>query len=145
MPTSAQILGPVIGLNLWTLFVEGWMYSHRIPAVNDKSKFKLQISPEMTGEQFSAALPPKARWKGDNFNNLLEQPLQFYAVMLVMAQLGTGTQTDVNLAWGYVGIRVVHSLWQCLTNRIMGRFGLFVSSSAVLAVITVRTAVRVFA
>ncbi|KAK6535243.1 hypothetical protein TWF694_001710 [Orbilia ellipsospora] len=144
MPTSAQILGPVVGLNLWTLFVEGWMYSNRIPAVNDKSKFKMELTPDMTLEKFNSALPPKVRWKGDNFNNLLQQPLQFYAIMLVLAQLGTGTQTDVNLAWGYVGIRVVHSLWQCLSNRLMARFGLFVSSSAVLAVITVRTAARVF-
>ncbi|EPS44109.1 hypothetical protein H072_1900 [Dactylellina haptotyla CBS 200.50] len=141
MATTAQILGPVVGLNLWTLVIEGWMYATRIPAVQ---KANLQMKPDMTSAQFNAAMPPDVRWKADNYNNLMEQPLQFYAISLVLAQLGTGTQTDVNIAWAYVGVRVVHSLVQCLTNRIPIRFAVFLVSSGVLTAFTVRTAMSIF-
>ena len=47
------------------------------------------------------------------------------------------------LAWGYVGLRVVHSLVQATTNVIMVRFGVFMLASAVLLVLAVRAAMAV--
>lgn len=47
-------------------------------------------------------------------------------------------------AWGYVGIRVAHSLVQGLTNTIMVRFGLFSASSAVLLGLTAKLAAVVY-
>ncbi|KAK6510081.1 hypothetical protein TWF481_004794 [Arthrobotrys musiformis] len=142
---STQMLGPIVGLNLWTLAIETWMYSTRIPAtVRAEKAGKLSMRPDMTKEEYNGALPANVRWKADNYNNLMEQPLQFYAIALVMAHLGRGTKVDLGLAWAYVGVRVVHSLVQCLSNKISTRFGLFVTSSGVLAAMTVRAAIAVF-
>jgi hypothetical protein len=45
---------------------------------------------------------------------------------------------DVWLAWGYVALRVVHSLWQATVNRIPPRALLFFLSTGVLIVLAVR-------
>lgn len=48
-------------------------------------------------------------------------------------------------AWTYVGIRVVHSVYQSVLNDpILGRFALFGSSGVVLAGLTARAAQLLF-
>jgi hypothetical protein len=85
-----------------------------------------------------ASLPAVVRWKADNYNHLMEQPTLFYAVALTLSLLGRGDGLDLTLAWVYVGLRVVHSVWQATTNVIEIRFTLFFVSSLVLAAMTVR-------
>jgi hypothetical protein len=138
---STGLLSPVIALNLWTFTMEFWMYAKRVPAV---TKYKVKIDPDMTKEEFNKPLPGHVRWKADNYNHLLEQPTQFYAVALTLAFLGAGDRLNVGLAWGYVGVRVVHSLVHVLGNPIMTRFKLFVLSSVVLLTMTGRAAAWLF-
>ncbi|KAK5138754.1 hypothetical protein LTR04_004232 [Oleoguttula sp. CCFEE 6159] len=137
------LLAPVVALNIWTFVMEGWMYATRIPAV---SKYNVKVDSNDTSAQFNAQIPPHVRWKADNYNHLLEQPTQFYAVMVVLALLGRGNAMALErkLAWGYVGLRVVHSLVQAIGNKIMVRFSVFAGSSAVLAGLTARAAMLVF-
>ena len=45
---------------------------------------------------------------------------------------------DVALAWGYVALRILHSLWQMFVNTIPIRFALFCTSAIVLLVLAVR-------
>jgi hypothetical protein len=92
----------------------------------------------------NAALPRDVKWPADNYNHLHEQPTQFYAVVLALTLIGADDPLNVKLAWGYVGIRVVHSLVQSIANPIMKRFTLFVLSSSVLAVLTGRGALAYF-
>jgi hypothetical protein len=117
--------------------MEAWMYATRIPEVT-KPGFRLDGT--HTKQQFDAQIPAHVRWKADNYNHLLEQPTQFYAVGLVLALLGANSRLDVGLAWGYVALRVLHSLEQARTNNILRRFKIFVSSSAVLLGLTARAA-----
>jgi hypothetical protein len=74
----------------------------------------------------------------------MEQPTLFYAIALTLALLGAGEGLNAQLAWLYVGIRVVHSLVQATTNVIMLRFSIFMVASLVLLVMTVRAAMIVF-
>lgn len=113
------------------------MYATRIPAI---SRSKVPLNPTLTPEELNARLPMQVRWKADNYRNLMEQPTQFYAVALTAAMVGAATQTDVRLAWVYVGLRVVHSFAHNVGNWIPVRFWIFASSSAVLLVMTVRVA-----
>jgi len=53
------------------------------------------------------------------------------------------TKLDVALAWSYVALRVIHSLWQALVNTQPGRVILFLSSSIPLIVLAIRAAARV--
>jgi len=85
-----------------------------------------------------AELPPRVRWKADNYNHLMEQPTVFYAVTLAMAMMGAASAIDVGLAWMYVAIRVAHSLWQSLVNDIPKRFALFTLSAVALIALTIR-------
>lgn len=146
------LLQPVIALNLWTFFMEAWMYATRIPALNraQESK-KLVITPGMTKEDMNKAIPYQVRNVADNYNHLLEQPQQFYAVVavLVAVELAGGKMGgldvwQVRMAWAYVGLRVVHSVWQAMFNVIPTRFMLFAASSGVLLGMTVRAALTVF-
>ncbi|KAK2750616.1 hypothetical protein FQN57_002687 [Myotisia sp. PD_48] len=142
---NSGLLGPVIALNGWTFAMEAWMYATRIPAIK---KYKIAMTPNNASEEMNTKIPPSVRWKADNYNHLFEQPTQFYAVALALAVLHgkTGAPSlDSKLAWAYVGLRVAHSLVQSTTNNIMRRFGLFLMSSGVLAVMTARAARLVFA
>lgn len=134
---NTALLRPVIALNIWTFVMEAWMYATRIPAINNN---KIKLSPESTSADMNARIPPSVRWKADNYNHLMEQPTQFYAVALTLALLGDTDESSVQLAWAYVAVRVVHSLVQASSNVIMVRFGVFATSSVVLLALTVKAA-----
>ncbi len=138
---TAPMLAPVIALVLWTFVVWGWMYATRIPAI---IRSKMVLNPQAPrGEQMNL-LPANVRWKADNYNHLMEQPTLFYAVGLALAVAGDATSLSLNLAWAYVGLRVVHSLVQVLINIIQVRFALFFLSSLVLLALVIRAALLVF-
>jgi len=103
------------------------------------------MDPAMTAADFNAVIPPRVRWKADNYNHLHEQPTLFYAVALTLAVAGAGSGLNVWLAWTYVAIRIAHSLIQALGNVILVRFSVFMLGSVVLLALTVRAAVAVFA
>ena len=139
--TSQTILQPVVALLILNCVVFFWMYATRIPAVQ---KAKLVMDPNLpAGEQMNK-LPPNVRWKADNYNHLLEQPTMFYAVALTLVLLGAGTGLNTTLAWGYVGLRVVHTIVQTLWNAILVRFGIFMVSSLLLVALVVRAAMLVW-
>jgi hypothetical protein len=139
---SAQpMLGPVVGLVVWSAVIWAWMYATRIPAI---FAMKMRLDPMAPRGEQMALLPAPVRWKADNYNHLMEQPTLFYAVALALAVLGDASTPSVWLAWGYVGLRVVHSLVQVLINRIEIRFALFFISSLVLWALTARAALQVF-
>jgi hypothetical protein len=138
---SSAILGPVIALVLWTLVMWAWLYATRIPAI---VKNKLVLGPGTTKAELNAQLPAEVRWKADNYNHLMEQPTLFYAVALTLALAGAGDELDVALAWGYVALRVIHSLVQALVNIVMIRFAVFMAASVVLLALSIRAALAIF-
>ncbi|KAJ5732439.1 hypothetical protein N7493_003920 [Penicillium malachiteum] len=139
--TASGLLGPVVALNAWTLVVEVWMYAVIIP-ISQTAK----TTPTSTKSQIDSMTPANARWKRDNFNHLMEQPTQFYAIALTMAIIRGGQDEglDVLLAWLYTGTRVVHSLVQVTSNALAVRFCLFALSSSFLAAIVARAAIELF-
>jgi hypothetical protein len=57
---------------------------------------------------------------------------------------GVGAGLNAWLAWGYVGLRVVHSLVQAIANPIMVRFSIFMLASLVLAGLAIHAAMGLF-
>ncbi len=49
---------------------------------------------------------------------------------------------DVWLAWGYVGLRIAHSLWQATVNKLPVRFTLFALSTLCLMVLAIHAALK---
>jgi hypothetical protein len=137
MKANEAMLAPVVALAGWTMIVWAWMYATRIPAI---LRAKMVLDPTAPRGEQMAQLPPRVRWKADNYNHLMEQPTVFYAVAVVLALLdGPGT-IEVALAWAYVGLRVVHSVFQATVNVIQARFALFLLGSLVLVALIVRAA-----
>ena len=85
-------------------------------------------------------LPAAVRWKADNYNHLMEQPTLFYAAVLGLVVAGDASAWALGLAWAYTALRVVHSLWQAMSNVIEIRFVLFVLSSLALFGLVARLA-----
>jgi len=79
----------------------------------------------------------RINWKAHNYAHLVEQPTLFYAMCLIIALLGPDP-TSVMLAWIYVAIRIVHSIWPATVNVVSIRFLLFALSTIALIVLTVR-------
>ena len=140
MQVTSPILAPVVVLVAWSMVMWAWMYATRIPAI---SAMGLKLDREVPPRDLMNQLPPKVRWKADNYNHLMEQPTVFYAVALVLAMAGAGTGLNCALAWTYVGIRVVHSVVQAAVNKIEVRFGIFAIGSLVLIALIVRAAMAV--
>ena len=139
LSASVQMLGPVIALVAWSLVMWVWMYVTRIPAIYAAG---MKLDPDAPRGEQMALLPPRVRWKADNYNHLMEQPTLFYAIALALSLLSVNSWSVLALAWAYVALRVVHSLVQALGNRIEIRFALFVLSNIPLFALTVAAAVE---
>ena len=127
-----DILHPVVTLALWTMIIWIYMYATRLPAMGragiDGTKLVGSTGKGLR-DQLVAAGEERASWVADNYNHLMEQPTIFYAVTLALAVMGEGGALAVGLAWGYAGLRIVHSLVQIVTNRVIVRFGIFALAS----------------
>jgi len=132
--TGAEIVAPVVVLIAWSLFMWLWMYATRLPAI---SKAGIKLDPTVPKNELLSAIPPRVQWKADNYNHLMEQPTIFYAIALALAVLGAGDGINAQLAWTYVGLRMVHSLFQSLVNKIEIRFAIFALSNVPLCWLTI--------
>jgi hypothetical protein len=132
------MLAPVLALIVLTLIVWIWMYATRIPAMQ-----RAKIDPQSAAHPGSLnVLPSSARRVADNYNHLLEQPTIFYALAFLIVLAGRTDPLYVELAWAYVGLRVVHTLIQCTVNIVNLRFLVFALSTIVLMVMTVRAVMQ---
>lgn len=130
----ASILTPVLALVAWSLVVWFWMYATRMPAMQ-----KAGIDPQAARFPGSLdVLPDQARQVADNYNHLMEQPTIFYALAFYIHLTSPADLLSAQLAWAYVGLRVIHSLVQVTVNRVVVRFVLFAVSSLVLVTLCVR-------
>ena len=130
---NTDLLSPVIALVAWSMVMWVWLFMTRVPAIRAA---KMILDPQQPNGQQMALLPAKARWKADNYNHLMEQPTIFYALVISLALLADNTLVTLLMAWAYVILRVIHSLYQALFNRIEIRFGLFMLSNVPLLALT---------
>ena len=70
----------------------------------------------------------------DNYKNLFEMPVLFYACCLALLALQAVTPLQLGLAWTYVVLRLVHSYIHVGYNNVMHRFSAFALSALVLLV-----------
>lgn len=132
---QAQMLAPAVVLGIWTLLICVWMAATRLPAVS-KMGGLASAKPGGRGVDLEGVIDDRINWKSHNYTHLLEQPTLFYAVVVIVAVMGA-QPLDVLLAWAYVALRIVHSLWQATVNRIPVRFGLFTLSTLCLAALAI--------
>jgi hypothetical protein len=116
------------------------MYATRLPAMRRKG-ISLKGRVGSKGGDLDGVLEPQVQWKAHNYNHLLEQPTIFYAIVIALILMGFDAPINVYLAWGYVGLRVLHSLVQATVNVVTYRFLLFILASLCLLGLTTHAAI----
>jgi hypothetical protein len=76
----------------------------------------------------------------DNFKNLFEIPVVFYALTLYLYATSQVDSFYVNAAWIFVAFRVLHSAVHCTFNLVILRFYLYLFSTLAVWTIAVRAA-----
>ena len=141
--TYSPILIPVVALVAWTLLVMLWMLVARMGEFRRMGVNFSNIPDGSRGADLEGRADAKAQWKSHNYNHLMEQPTIFYAVAITLALMDFGGGLNYWLAWGYVGLRVVHSLIQCTVNVVRYRLLVFSLATACLVGLTVHAAARI--
>lgn len=133
------ILQPVIALMLLTAAVWVVLYAMRIPAMMRVGRpTQTWTTPDKTVE----LLPEKVNYPANNFKNLFELPVVFYALCLVLYVTGSVDTVHVVTAWTFVVFRVMHSVVHCTVNHVMARFLCYLAASLALWFMLGRAAVE---
>ena len=134
---QAQMLAPAAALIAWSLVMLLLIPITRFPAL---AKLGINVSNAprgARGQDSEPQLPPKVQWISHNYTHLMEQPTIFYPAAIIIALSGAAAG-DVTAAWAYVGLRVVHSLWQAFVNVVSVRFLLFLAMTTALLYLAYR-------
>jgi len=119
--TRELIVWPMIAQVLLTAVVWVRMYVVRVGEMRRRGIRPQSIA---TSRAIASALDDTA--PADNFRNLFEVPVLFFAVCLVLLGLDLVTMPQLALAWAFVVLRCAHSFVQLTSNRVMHRFKIYV-------------------
>jgi hypothetical protein len=136
-------LQPVVALAAWTMVMWFWLYGTRIPALSAAKVDPDDLVHDPT-KGLDQVLPPQVMWKAHNYNHLHEAPTVFYAVAIVLAIIGQGDGLNMQIAWAYVALRVLHSIIQSTVNKVQLRFMVFALSSFCLMFLVARAVMAMF-
>jgi hypothetical protein len=84
-----------------------------------------RVHPQATATSLQMAAKLEDVRAADNFRNLFETPVLFYALVGVAVGSGFTPGWLVVGAWVYVLLRAAHSAIHCTYNRVMHRFAVF--------------------
>ena len=124
---NSAIILPVIALVLLTAVVWIRLYVERIRELRQR-----RIDPQALATSASAGQTMQRVQASDNFKNLFEVPVLFYALCAVLVSAQHVSAFFVIGAWVYVGLRYVHSFIHLTYNRVMHRFTVYVLSTVIL-------------
>ena len=133
---QAQMLAPAAVLVLWSIVMLFWLAATRLPPIFNQPGGMGAAKPGGRGADLEGVLPDSINWKSHNYTHLMEQPTIFYAAVMILALMGASA-TDVAFAWGYVALRIVHSIWQATVNKVSVRFTLFIASTICLILLAI--------
>ena len=137
----SPLLAPIVALVAWSLVIYIWMYVARITAMK-RAGISLKGRRGTRGGALDGVIADEANWKAHNYAHLMEQPTLFYAIVFALVLMGMNQAINVWLAWGYVALRIAHSIVQATVNIVKYRFLLFALSTFCLLGLTVHAAAR---
>ena len=124
---NPAILYPLFALAGWTFLVLLLIPFYRIRAGRCR---EIRTDDFKYGE--SATVPPYVSIPNRNYMNLLELPMLFYVVCVLLYVTAGGSSIAIQLAWTYVALRVIHSIIHLSYNKVIHRLTAFAASNFVL-------------
>jgi hypothetical protein len=124
---QAQILLPIAVLVALVMVIAALMLRERMQEMKSR-----RIHPQKVATSSQMAGVLQNTRAADNYKNLFEMPVLFYACCLALLALQAVTPLLLGLAWAYVVLRIVHSVIHVGYNKVMHRFNVFALSTLVL-------------
>lgn len=126
----SPLLAPVVALVAWSIVMLVWLAVARAPYVRGK------LPNGARGVDVEREHPGPANWPAHNYMHLMEQPTIFYAIVFALVLMHLDVRINVILAWGYTGLRILHSIVQASLNIVRLRFAIFLLSTICLLGLT---------
>ena len=131
---------PLLAQVLLTFLVWFYLFARRIPEIFNK---RIDVD-RLKDRAESHHLLPDSAAASNNFKNLFEMPVLFYAAVILSLVLIVQDPVLVWLSWAFVGLRAAHSLIHCSYNDVNHRFAAYAASCMVLLLIWLRLATWIF-
>lgn len=130
MQQMTPILLPCVAMAALIAIVWLRMYIERIGEMLER-----RISAQALSTSAKARERLQRTDAADNFRNLFEMPVLFFALCICLAITGLGGEWFVAGAWAYVALRAMHSFIHISYNRVMHRFTVYALSSVLLFIL----------
>ncbi|HEY2561253.1 MAG TPA: MAPEG family protein [Caldimonas sp.] len=137
---NPAILYPLFALAAWTLLVLGLIPIARVRSVRQR-----EIAPDDFKYGESAKVPGRVSIPNRNYMNLLELPMLFYVVGILLYVTAGASAPAIAIAWAFVALRVVHSLIHLTYNGVLHRLAAFTFSNVALVLLWVLAAAHLVA
>jgi hypothetical protein len=133
------IFGPFFATLGLTILVWITLYARRIPFIRSLGDVDLSVPGEL-----ARLAPAPVSNPSDNFKNLFELPVLFYALSLYLFVTGQVDAAYVAAGWLFAAFRTLHSAVHCTFNLVMLRFYLYLVSCLALGFMGIRAALGHF-
>jgi hypothetical protein len=130
-PNAFNLLLAALAMVLLTFFVGCRMLYSRVREMRHK-----RLHPQTAATSVTMARLENVQ-AADNFRNLFETPVLFYALVASAVAVSYVPPWLVIGVWCYVGLRVAHSIVHCTCNTVIHRLAVFIASFALLVVLWV--------
>ncbi len=132
-----SILYPMFALAFWTFAI-----LLLVPIVRFKAVFARQAKAEDFKLGETENLPEYVRLPNRNYMNLLELPVLFYVICIIIFVTNCANQLNLYLAWGYFALRIIHSLIHLNGNNVRLRLIAFGLSNVTLIALWVSVLIK---
>ena len=129
-PEARELIQPIVALFGLTALVWVLMFAYRNVAVVRR------VASLRYYETYNSDMPPEwVERPARTFMNLLEVPLLFYVVCVLMLQTGRWDSVQLSLAWLFVALRYVHAIVYIAINDVPLRFATYAMGCITVTVI----------
>jgi hypothetical protein len=140
MPQTA-IFSPFFATILLSFLVWVFLYVRRVRFINAN-----HLTPEVLAipGRLAELSPASVSNPSDNFKNLFEVPVLFYALALYLFATNQVDAIYLAAAWIFVAFRALHTVVHCTFNHVLLRFWLYAISTLAVWFIAARAAIAHF-
>lgn len=136
MSNSQQLVVSCAAMAVLVFLVALRLLQNRVVEMRAK-----RINPQATSNSIQMASRLENVQAADNYKNLFEAPILFYALCAVAVATNYTPNWLVFGAWVFVALRYLHSFIQCTYNKVMHRFPVFLTSLALIVALWVAFAI----